>query len=684
MTTVGLGHVVLSVYSPHCADIPIPWLGLLDEQAALVSDAQSSELYSPNRWQAIIRRQLLNTVLTRGQSLSLRIGSRQVDVTVLEVFAVAETSRISTDSIQIASVDSGAVIERTAFSTRKKLEPDMLISGYEDIVCSLTHDVREYFSAKELYACIGMGARQIAYVHGFSGVGKTAIINEALKRAGIPVIYRDMHEIIVSDSGSEPANAYTSASLDDLISRIAAAAIPVAMLLDHVDSLVNTEIVENVTELGNCFARFLHRLPSNVFVVLESSVDLAKMPGAIKRLEPRLHCHEVSMPRLWQRKEIVFHNIRRFWSDGFLEKTDHGSDPAFQTTTAIVERIANSAAGYVARDIAALCRQVALHRLRRIQKEGISVRKHGSKTEPEPDGLLGTLSQLSLDTGDKAKPLAWEDVEYALAIVRPSQHVEFESERPSKKWTDIGGYTRVVEKLKQLMQLTTRETSTRLGVKAPRGILLHGPSGCGKTAMALAMISESGCSVISIRSSELFSKYLGETEARLRRLFAAARAATPCIVFIDEVDSLAAKRSTHTEHVGGPELRILSTLLNEMDGIHGTSRVVVVGCTNKITQIDDAALRPGRFDQHIEVGLPTDIDRARILETLGRQSCLADDVNIGKLASSTHGFTGAALEQLFREAGLSALRRGNGLGVDVIEMRDFETGLSRMQYGSSL
>ncbi|KAJ2519443.1 hypothetical protein GGI11_002567, partial [Coemansia sp. RSA 2049] len=204
MTTVGLEHVVLSVYNPHCADISIPWLGLLDEQDALVSDAQSSELYSPNRWQAIIRRQLLNTGLTRGQSLSLRIGSRQVDVTVLEVFAVAETSRNSTDSIQIASVDSGAVIERTVFSTRKKLEPDMLISGYEDIVCSLTHDVREYFSAKELYARIGMGARQIAYVHGFSGVGKTTIINEALKRAGIPVIYRDMHEIIVSDNGSEP------------------------------------------------------------------------------------------------------------------------------------------------------------------------------------------------------------------------------------------------------------------------------------------------------------------------------------------------------------------------------------------------------------------------------------------------------------------------------------------------
>ncbi|KAJ2555143.1 DNA repair protein rad2 [Coemansia sp. RSA 1933] len=303
--------------------------------------------------------------------------------------------------------------------------------------------------------------------------------------------------------------------------------------------------------------------------------------------------------------------------------------------------------------------------------------QHYSESESRLNDLFNIMSQLSLESSDARELPSWNDFAHSLAIVCPSQQIEFEGERPTKRWTDIGGYTSVIEKLKQSMMLATREGSThRLGVNAPKGILLHGPSGCGKTAMALAMISESGCSVISIRSSELFSKYLGETEARLRRLFAAARAAAPCIVFIDEVDSLAARRGTRSEQIGGPELRILSTLLNEMDGIHGTSQVVVIGCTNAISQIDDAILRPGRFDQHIEVGLPDEADRAGILEILGCQSRLADNVDIVKLASSTEGFTGAALERLFREAGLSALRRNNGQEADVIEMRDFEISLS--------
>ncbi|KAJ2212455.1 hypothetical protein EV179_004637 [Coemansia sp. RSA 487] len=528
---------------------------------------------------------------------------------------------------------------------------------------------------------MGMDARQIAYIHGFPGVGKTTVINEALKRVHMPVIYGSVHEMIVNDGGSEPANSYIDVSLNDLISRAKVSSVPAVIFLSHVDALVNSELVQDVAELSNCFVQFLHRLPPNVFVVLESSVDMAKMPGAVKRYETKQHSHAVPMPRLDQRKEIVSCHLGKLWPDTISKPAISGPSPKDQ----VVARIANAAAGYVARDIAILCRQAGLCRLRSTQKRNQEPYQGrlGSETVLD-DHLLSSMSRLSLDGSAGGDVPIWDDFAQSLAIIRPSQQIEFESERPTKRWSDIGGYAKVVEKLKQSMQLATRETSTRLGVRVPRGILLHGPSGCGKTAMALAMISESGCSVISIRSSELFSKYLGETEARLRRLFAAARAAAPCIVFIDEVDSLAARRSMQSEQIGGPELRILSTLLNEMDGIHGTSRVVVVGCTNKISQIDDAILRPGRFDQHIEVGLPTESDRMGILETLGRKSCLADDIDIGKLALSTKSFTGAALEQLFREAGLSALRRKDGLEADVIEMRDFEIGLERISADQDL
>ncbi|KAJ2397483.1 hypothetical protein GGI23_003522 [Coemansia sp. RSA 2559] len=493
------------------------------------------------------------------------------------------------------AVDSGTVVKHTVFTTRNEEEPSSHIPGYEHIVCGLTHDIREYFAAKERYKHMGISASQIAYTHGFPGVGKTTAINEALKRAHLPVIYGNVHDMIVNDGGSEPSLAYVDTSLNDLICRAAAAAAPVAILLSHVDALVNSEIVQDVAELGNCFAGFLRRLPPNAFVVLESSVDPEKMPGAVRRCDTKQRCHVVPMPRLSQRRDIVSHHLYNLWPGSMSETTDGGLSPKSETVSALVDRIANSAAGYVARDIAILCRQAGLHRLRRIHKRDQAMRQERSESETALEDIFSAMSRLSLDVGDDRGMPNWDDFAHSLKIVHPSQQIEFESERPTKRWSDIGGYANVVAKLKQSMQLATREESARFGVRAPRGVLLHGSSGCGKTAMALAMISESGCSVISIRSSELFSKYLGETEARLRRLFTAARAAAPCIVFIDEVDSLAARRGVQSEHIGGPELRILSTLLNEMDGIHGTSRVVVVGCTNKISQIDDAILRPGKL-----------------------------------------------------------------------------------------
>ncbi|KAJ2373962.1 hypothetical protein H4S02_008692, partial [Coemansia sp. RSA 2611] len=177
--------------------------------------------------------------------------------------------------------------------------------------------------------------------------------------------------------------------------------------------------------------------------------------------------------------------------------------------------------------------------------------------------------------------------------------------------------------------------------------------------------------------SDLFSKYLGETEARLRRLFHAARAAAPCIVFMDEIDSIAAKREWSSVESGGPSLRVLSTLLNEMDGVHETSGVVTVGCTNQVNKIDDAILRPGRFDQLVEVHLPTAADRSGILQVLSSRSKVADDVSIDDLVKQTDGLSGAGLEQLFREAGMSAMRtRRPALELGV---PDFTSALGRVR-----
>ncbi|KAJ2007243.1 hypothetical protein H4R26_000907 [Coemansia thaxteri] len=228
----------------------------------------------------------------------------------------------------------------------------------------------------------------------------------------------------------------------------------------------------------------------------------------------------------------------------------------------------------------------------------------------------------------------WQHFASALQIVRPSQQLEFESVLPTKRWVDIGGYEAIKQALQRFIRLATLDAPLQLGIVPPSGVLLHGPSGCGKTALALAMIGESSCNVITIRGSELFSKYLGETEARLRRLFRTARAAAPCIVFMDEIDSIAAKREW-------------------------------------------SSVESGRFDQLIEVRMPSPADRAGILQVLSGKSRLADDVSVSELVEKTDGFSGSDLEQLFREAGLSALRAC--CHAEILCKSDFASALDKLQ-----
>ncbi|PIA17018.1 AAA-domain-containing protein [Coemansia reversa NRRL 1564] len=371
------------------------------------------------------------------------------------------------------------------------------------------------------------------------------------------------------------------------------------------------------------------------------------MPTSVKRCQALQHKLIIPPPRLQQREAIVKHAVSKL----LLTEAE---DPSTRVE-GLARQVANATAGYVARDISNLCRQAVLRSLR------------GSPTgyaENDSKELMERLEKLVLHFED------------SLQTTQPSQQLEFESIRPAKRWADVGGYESVKQVLQRFMRLATSETPLRLGIKPPSGILLYGPSGCGKTAMALAMIGESTCNVMNIRGSELFSKYLGETEARLRRLFQAARAAAPCIVFIDEVDSIAAKREWSSIESGGPALRVLSTLLNEMDGVHDTSGVAVVGCTNQLDKIDDAIVRPGRFDKLVEILLPSADDRTGILQVLAQKSPLSSDVDIDTLSKVTEGYSGAALEKLFREAGLAALRSSRDAAT--LSMDDFDTALARM------
>lgn len=248
-------------------------------------------------------------------------------------------------------------------------------------------------------------------------------------------------------------------------------------------------------------------------------------------------------------------------------------------------------------------------------------------------------------------------------IITKNTSVEF-SDKPAAgfegvkrfSYEDIGGLKDELQRLRETIELPLRhpELFQKLGIEPPKGVLLYGPPGTGKTLIAKAVASESGAHFISIAGPEVISKYYGESEQRLREVFEEARENAPSIIFIDELDSIAPRRE---EVTGEVERRVVAQLLTMMDGLEERGQVVVIGATNRVDAIDAALRRPGRFDREIEIGVPSELDRIEIMKIHTRGMPLAEDVSLNILAQQTHGFVGADLAALAREAAIRALRR---------------------------
>jgi transitional endoplasmic reticulum ATPase len=227
---------------------------------------------------------------------------------------------------------------------------------------------------------------------------------------------------------------------------------------------------------------------------------------------------------------------------------------------------------------------------------------------------------------------------------------------PRVTYEDIGGLKDAIQKIREMVELPLRhpELFRHLGIDPPKGVLLYGPPGTGKTLLAKAVANESNAHFISISGPEIMSKYYGESEKRLREIFEEAEKNAPSIIFIDELDSIAPNRN---EVTGEVERRVVAQLLALMDGLKGRGEVIVIGATNRPEAIDPALRRPGRFDREIEIGVPDREGRKEILLIHTRNMPLADDVDLDRLADITHGFVGADLAALVREAAMRALRR---------------------------
>ncbi len=290
-------------------------------------------------------------------------------------------------------------------------------------------------------------------------------------------------------------------------------------------------------------------------------------------------------------------------------------------------------------------------------------------TPPEED-LLGDF--FGGIFGSMALPFGFGEVKFVVTNTSPSgivlvtdmtnanvlqQAVEInELKLPAVTYEDIGGLKGELQRVREMIELPLKhpELFDRLGIDPPKGVLLRGPPGTGKTLIAKAVANESGANFVSINGPEIMSKWYGESEARLRQLFEQAEKDAPSIVFIDELDAIAPKRE---EVTGDVERRVVATLNTALDGLKSRGRVIVIGATNRPNALDPAIRRPGRFDREIEIGIPDRDGRKEVLQIHTRGMPLSKDVELDHYSHITHGFVGADLESLCKEAAMSALRK---------------------------
>ena len=325
-----------------------------------------------------------------------------------------------------------------------------------------------------------------------------------------------------------------------------------------------------------------------------------------------------------------------------------------------LEILAGKTHGFVGADLSALTKESAMNVLRKHLPE--------LKTEDNEAIPQEVLDKIVVKM---------EDFDDSLKVVRPSAMREVLVETPNVSWEDVGGLDRTKGELKEAIEwpLKSPESFKRLGIRAPRGILLYGPPGTGKTLLAKAVANESESNFIHVKGPSLLSMWVGKSEEGVRKVFERARQVSPCVIFFDEVDALASRRGVDM----GAKVteRVLNQLLAEMDGLEGLKDVTVIGATNRPDMLDPALLRPGRFDRVILVDVPDEASRQKILNVHLKNTPVSDDVKIDYLVKQTDGFVGADIESLVREAAMSALRRD--MQSKTVTRKDFEEAFMRVK-----
>ncbi|KAG2231717.1 hypothetical protein INT48_003572 [Thamnidium elegans] len=509
---------------------------------------------------------------------------------------------------------------------------------------SLADMIQSSFVNSEAYRKLGIPVAKSILIHGVSGVGKTRLVKRVSESLASNLFQVSCHDLLSFEDEEYDFAEFLNYN-------------PLHLLIDdaikHAPSIVIVRDLDALGASGDKTRKILSILSKEIdrigdtkpVCVVGLGRHLKSIPESLRKTDIFRQHMTLTIPTLPQRKTLLMELLKPL-------DLQHLKDIVVDKLEYYATQISMRTSGYVVRDLILLLRQAKLKSMR-------------SKQD-----IVNQLENLALDQDGT---IQWSDFEYALSTYRPSQRTQIESTLRKRDWDEMGGYKTIKDRMKQaiLLPLFQPQVFKKLGIKPPSGLLLYGPSGCGKTALVQALVSESMMNIISINGPEIFSKYLGETENKLRTIFATAKRISPCIIFVDEMDAIGTKRGMDASDGNGVNERVLSTLLNEMDGVEERQGVVVIGCTNRPDQIDDAILRPGRLDQLIFVGLPTLEDRIDIIQKLVKKVSVSDSVDPIELAKQTEFCTGADLENLFREAGTAALR--NDINTNSIDQQDIDS-----------
>ncbi|WVQ98285.1 transitional endoplasmic reticulum ATPase [Kwoniella sp. CBS 9459] len=581
--------------------------------------ADSIEGLSGNLFDVYLRPYFLEAYrpVRKGDVFQVRGGMRTVDFKVVEV-----------DPSPYCIVASDTVIHTEGDPLdREAEEANLNAVGYDDLggcrkqLAQIRELVELPLRHPQLFKAIGIKPPRGILMFGPPGTGKTLMARAVANETGAFFFLINGPEIMSKMAGESESNlrkAFEEAEKNS----------PAIIFIDEIDSIApkrekaNGEVERRVvsqllTLMDGLKAR------SNV-VVMAATNRPNSIDPALRRFGRFDREVDIGIPDPTGRLEILRIHTKNM-------KLSDDVD---------LEQIAADTHGYVGADMASLCSEAAMQQIRE-KMDLIDLDEDTIDAE-----VLDSLG------------VTMENFRFALGVNNPSALRETVVEIPTTTWNDIGGLDNVKRELQETVQYPVEhpEKFLKYGMSPSKGVLFYGPPGTGKTLLAKAIANECQANFISIKGPELLTMWFGESEANVRDVFDKARAAAPCVMFFDELDSIAKSRGGSGGDGGGASDRVLNQILTEMDGMNAKKNVFIIGATNRPDQIDSALLRPGRLDQLIYIPLPDETSRLSILQATLRKSPIAPGVDLSFLAKSTAGFSGADLTEICQRAAKLAIR----------------------------